>query len=317
MKILGISFGRKMHNCDIVTIHALMAAKEAGADVKFINTMDMEIGHCKGCGACSAARDRGKQIKCILKDDYLSLENEILNADGIIVAAPVYSIAPTGQLKNYIDRFGAAHDRAAALAEQEKRIKDGSQELLDERVFKDKYVAYISVGGAHTPNWVSMGLPNMYMFGMSSLMKTVGQIDAYDMGHRTNPVLDQTFLNQVVGLGRHLKESVGKPYEEVSWYGEEGACPVCHNKLLTVGKTTKVECPLCGIYGKISVEGDCLNVTFTETQKKRARNTYNGLLEHYVELKEMMDVIIPKMDKNKDFIDEEMKKYKTFQSTYE
>jgi len=314
MKILGISFGRKMHNCDIVTIHALMAAKEAGADVKFINTMDMEIGHCKGCGACSVLRDKGKQIKCILKDDYLTLENEILDADGVIVAAPVYSIAPTGQLKNYIDRFGAAHDRAAALAEQEKRIKNGSQELLDERLFKDKYVAYISVGGAHTPNWVSMGLPNMYMFGMSSVMKTVGQIDAYDMGHRINPVLDQPFLNEVAGLGRHLADSVGKPYDEVTWYGDEGVCPVCHNKLLTVGKTTEIECPLCGIYGKISIDGDYLNVTFSEDEKKRARNTYNGLLEHYVELKEMMNVIIPKLEKDKVFIDEEMEKYKTFQS---
>lgn len=316
MKILGISFGRKMHNCDIVTIQALMAAKKAGADVKFINTMDLEIGHCKGCGACSALRDKGKQIKCILKDDYLTLENEILDADGVIVAAPVYSIAPTGQLKNYIDRFGAAHDRAAALAEQEKRIKNGSQELLDERLFKDKYVAYISVGGAHTPNWVSMGLPNMYMFGMSSVMKTVGQIDAYDMGHRTNPVLDQPFLDKVAGLGQHLAESIGKPYDEVAWYGEEGVCPVCHNKLLSVGKTTAVECPLCGIYGKLSIDGERLNVTFSKEEQKRARNTYNGLLEHCVELKEMMNVIIPKLDKHKDFIDEEMEKYRTFQSTY-
>lgn len=102
MKILGISFGRKLHNCDIVTIHALMAAFAAGADVKFINTMDMEIGHCTGCGVCSALRDKGKQIRCILKDDYLTLENEILDADGVIVAAPVYSIAPTGQLKTIL-----------------------------------------------------------------------------------------------------------------------------------------------------------------------------------------------------------------------
>jgi len=112
-----------------------------------------------------------------------------------------------------------------------------------------------------------------------------------------------------------LADSVGKPYDEVTWYGDEGVCPVCHNKLLTVGKTTEIECPLCGIYGKISIDGDYLHVTFSEDEKKRARNTYNGLLEHYVELKEMMNVIIPKLEKDKVFIDEEMEKYKTFQST--
>ena len=81
MKILAISMGRKNHNCDIIAKQALMAAEKVGADVKFINTMNMEISHCRGCGACSASRDRGRQIRCILKDDYLALEQEILDAD--------------------------------------------------------------------------------------------------------------------------------------------------------------------------------------------------------------------------------------------
>ena len=148
MKILGISWGRNMHNCDIVVKQALMAAKEAGAEVKFINTMGMTIRQCTGCGACSRSRDAGGQIKCVMKDDYLALEHEVLEADGIITAAPVYALAPSGQMKCFIDRFGAAHDRASATAEQEKRIKEGAEEMLDERVFKKQYVAYISVCGA-------------------------------------------------------------------------------------------------------------------------------------------------------------------------
>ena len=76
-----------------------MAAEKAGADVQFMNTMNMNITHCRGCGACSASRDKGGQIKCILKDDYLTMENAVLDADGIILVAPVYSLAPTGQLK--------------------------------------------------------------------------------------------------------------------------------------------------------------------------------------------------------------------------
>lgn len=316
MKILGISFGRRMKNCDILVKHALMEAKAAGAEVKFINTMNMKIGHCIACGACSKGRDNGKQIRCVLKDDYLELENAILDADGIIVAAPVYSIAPTGQLKNYIDRFGAAHDRAAALAEQEKRIQKGDAELLDPRILSDKYVAYISVGGAHTQNWVSMGLPNMYMFGMSTVMKTVGQIDAYNMGRTANPLLDDNLMERVGKLGKHVAESIGKPYEDVEWMGEEGICPVCHNSLITLGKTTDVECPLCGMKGKLAIENNEVKVTFSETEQKRARNTLVGLEEHYIEIKDMMGVLIPKLQANKDRLPLMLEPYENFESTY-
>ncbi len=317
MKVLGISMGRKNQNCDIVVKQALMAAEEAGADVKFINTMNMEISHCRGCGACSAGLSKGKQIRCILKDDYLTLENEVLEADGIILAAPVYSIAPTGQLVNFFGRFGAAHDLAGATMEQERREKEGI-EPLDPRLFKKHYVAYISVGGAHTPNWVSMGLPNMYMFGMSTVMKTVGQIDAYDMGQRTNPVFDKPFMDNVAGLGKHLAESIGKNFDDVSWYGEEGVCPVCHNKLIsyTKGKGTEVECPLCGIYGKLSVEDGEVKVSFSDAEKKRARNTLAGLYEHQYEIHGMMDYVKRNMELHKDDFQDLIRPYMDYKPDY-
>ena len=96
--------GRKNERCDIYCKQALMgveaAAKAAGKDieVEFINTITLDIGQCRGCGACSKAPD-GK-IKCIIKDDYLMIEDKILSADGIIIAAPVYSVGIIGQLKN-------------------------------------------------------------------------------------------------------------------------------------------------------------------------------------------------------------------------
>lgn len=316
MKVLGISFGRTNKNGDILVKQALMAAKEAGAEVKFINTMNMKIGHCTGCGACSRGRDLGKQIKCVIKDDYLELEDAILDADGIVVAAPVYVLAPTGQFKNFIDRFGPAHDRASVLAEQDKRIKEGAEELLDPRVLADKYIAYISVGGAKTQNWVSLGLPNMALFGMSVVMKTVGQIDAYNMGTIVNPVLDNDLMERTAKLGAHLVDSIGKPFDEVEWMGEEGVCPVCHNSLLTVGKSTVVECPICGIAGKISIENDEVKVTFSDTEKKRARNTFNGLREHHLEIRNFVLEVPKTIEKNKEKLEALLPKYENFESTY-
>jgi len=316
MKVLGISFGRPMKNGELLVKHALMAAQEAGAGVKYINTLKMDIRHCTGCGACSRGRENGKQIRCIIKDDYSILEEAVLDADAIIVAAPVYVLGPVGQFKNFVDRYGPAHDRAACVAEQQRRVDQGL-ELLDPRVLSDKYVAYISVGGAFTPNWVSLGLPGMYLFGVSTTMKTVGQIDAYNMGRIGSPLLNRELMDQTAALGKHLVASVGKSEVEIEWFGEEGACPVCHNKLITItGQATEVECPMCGILGRLDIADGKIQVTFSEAEKQRARGTYNGLLEHYLEIRGMKDHALPKIQANKEFLDLEMKKYEQFQSTY-
>ena len=141
MKVLGINFGGRNMKCSEIMIkEALFAAKEAGAEVEFIRTINMRIDHCSGCGVCSTKRDQGENVRCIKKDDYLALEEKILDADGLIVAAPVFSVGITGQIKNFIDRFGAAHDRAALDEIQKKRIAEGKtgDDLLDPRYFKKR-----------------------------------------------------------------------------------------------------------------------------------------------------------------------------------
>lgn len=311
MKVLGISFGRKMKCGELLVKEALFKAKDAGAEVQFINAVDMDIKHCKGCGACSAGRDNGKQIKCIIKDDYQALEDAVLDADAVIIAAPVYAIAPSGQFKNFVDRFGPAHDRAALVAEQNKRIAAGT-ELLDARSFKDRYVGLISVGGASTQNWVSLGLPTMHTFAFSLKMKVVGQIDAYDMGRTANPLLDQNLMDRVGELGKKVTEAVGKPYDEVEWYGEEGTCPVCHCNLISLNKTTTVECPICGIEGHLSIEGDKVKVEFSKEQQNRARGTDIGLQEHYDEIQNMITVLVPKLQANQETLPKMLEKYKNF-----
>ncbi|MBO5657137.1 MAG: flavodoxin family protein, partial [Agathobacter sp.] len=93
MKVLGISFGRLNQRSDILVKEALFAAKKAGADVQFINTMRLDIGHCRACDYCSRMKEKGEvEIHCCFKDDYHILEEACLDADGIIIAAPVYAV---------------------------------------------------------------------------------------------------------------------------------------------------------------------------------------------------------------------------------
>lgn len=103
MKVLGISFGRRNQRSDVMVKEALFAAKAAGAEVQFINTVRMDIGHCRACDYCSRMRDKGEtEIHCCMKDDYHILEEACLEADGIIIGAPVYAVGIVGQFKNFL-----------------------------------------------------------------------------------------------------------------------------------------------------------------------------------------------------------------------
>lgn len=316
MKVLGISFGRKNQRSDVMVKEALFAAKAAGAEVEFINTLTLNIGHCRACDYCSRQRDNGEvEIHCCFKDDYHILEEACLEADGIIIGAPVYAVGIVGQFKNFLDRFGPSHDRAALLEENKKRKEEGKPEL-DSRYFKDRYVGYISVGGAQTHNWVSLGLPMLDLFSFSFCMKCVGHVDAYDQGRTGHPLFDQELMKKCAVLGTAVAESLGKPYDEVdTWVGEEGVCPVCHNPLLSVNGTTHVECPICGIWGTLSVDGDKLNVEWSQEEINRARNTLIGIYEHYNEIQNMIEVCVPKLIANKEKLPKMMEKYIKFDET--
>ncbi len=314
MKVLGISFGRKMKCSEILVKEALFAAKAQGAEVEFISTIGMDIKHCTGCGACSQARDKGKEVKCIIKDDYQTLLDKVLEADGIIVAAPVYILGITGQFKNFVDRFGPAHDRAALLEENKRREKEGLP-LLNPNTTKDRYVGYISTGGASTQNWVSFGLPNMNYFGISTNMKKIGHIDAYDMGRTASPVLDENLMSRANQLGAAVANAIGKPYDEITdWVGDVGICPVCHCNQITIktDMSTDIECPSCGINGELKIVDGKVQVSFSKKEQARARGTVEGLYEHYHEIQGMKDVAIPKIMKYGDKIAELTEKYAKF-----
>ncbi len=222
-----------------------------------------------------------------VKDDLQPLEEKIRDADCIILGSPVYVLQPVGQFKNMVDRFSCRHDTSAVSWVYEKRKRGelpGDPEMKDPRRFKQRYVGYISVGGAVTENWVSMGTASLHLFGFPNMMKVVGNLNFHGMGEVGHPILDEKLIDKVHGLGKAVGEAFGKEPEEVAWYGEQGVCPVCHQKLIMLNGTTTVECPICGIEGKLSVDGSKVNVEFSKEQQERARGTFKGLREHTVEI---------------------------------
>jgi hypothetical protein len=170
------------------------------------------------------------------------------------------------------------------------------------------------VGGASTPHWLSLGLPLMNLFTFPSHITVVDQMQVLGMSKYESMVLNEQAIDRARKLGRHVAETMNKPISEVNWMGdEEGTCPVCHSDLLTVSKKNPVECPICGISGKIQVNGDEISVIFDEEEKNRSRLTLAGKLEHWIELKESFKIRQQGVQEiGKEEISKRLKKYKGY-----
>lgn len=70
-------------------------------EIKTYNLNTLQISGCQGCYACK------KTGKCIIKDDMQQIYQDIDDADGIILATPVYIYQMTAQLKLAVDRLFA------------------------------------------------------------------------------------------------------------------------------------------------------------------------------------------------------------------
>lgn len=318
MKVLGISFGRKNGNTDILVKEALFGAQELGAEISFINTCGKLIKPCVGCFACSTGRKNGKDANCIIKDDLPFIDNAIMDADAVIVGAPVYSVGPTGQLKCMIDRMGLGHDRAFSDAFNKKRIEEGKtgSELLDERLFKDRYLGLISVGGATEENWTAMGLPNMHLFSFSMQTPVIDHVNAFDLNICISPVLNESLIARVNKLGKNVTSAIGSPDKyAVEWKGDKpGICPMCHNDILQIKEGIKVECPVCGIKGTLSIIDGNINANFPEEQFEHSRMRYGGLLDHVNELSTIGERIPDEIKAKAGSIPDRLEKYKAIKS---
>jgi multimeric flavodoxin WrbA len=308
MKVLGLSCGRKMQNTEILVKEALMAAEDSGMDVEFTRILDLEIKPCRFCMPC-LFQQKGE---CIIKDDAMFLYNLIMDSDGFIIGAPVYSLTPPGILKMFEDRMMGPKTDVAFLIEQKKlggKDRMGNPRWIDERAFKNRVGGFISLGGASTPNWLSFGLPLLYTMTFPPQIDVIDQMQVIRVGQFGHTSKHQKALTRARHLGRNVAEAMKKPLSERKWLGDPGICPVCHSNLLTVNGKNPVECPICGISGTLKVDGDKITVDFSLKEQARSRLTLAGKLEHWVELSQSfqhlrnldMAEIQKSLDKYKDY----------------
>ena len=77
----------------------LEGARQAGADITFIDVCGLDIAYCTACGTCYAKGE------CVSDDDYPMLLEKMTDADGIVLGSPNYINAVTAQMKTMLDRM--------------------------------------------------------------------------------------------------------------------------------------------------------------------------------------------------------------------
>jgi len=100
MKILAICGSPHRGNCYSV----LNSIKENYPDIdyKLLMLSEVNLEPCRGCYVCFL---KGEE-NCPLKDDRDMIIKEMLEADGIVFASPVYVNHITALMKHFIDRLG-------------------------------------------------------------------------------------------------------------------------------------------------------------------------------------------------------------------
>lgn len=78
-----------------------------GVDTEILRLADHDLKICRGCKVCVT---RGEEF-CPLHDDRDLIINKMLEADGVVIAAPNYSWQVPGLLKVFLDRLAFAMHR--------------------------------------------------------------------------------------------------------------------------------------------------------------------------------------------------------------
>jgi multimeric flavodoxin WrbA len=99
-KILIISTSpRKGSNSDALAEEFAKGARDAGHKVEKVSLIGKDIQFCRGCLACQ------KTKRCVIHDDADKIvQEQMLHADVLVFATPIYYYEMSGQMKTLLDR---------------------------------------------------------------------------------------------------------------------------------------------------------------------------------------------------------------------
>ncbi len=100
MRILSLRGSpRQSGSSNLLTDSFLRGAKEAGHETESVYLSKVHIHPCTGCKQCQFSG-----FPCSLHDDMEGIRQNILNADMLVFATPLYYFGMSAQLKTCLDR---------------------------------------------------------------------------------------------------------------------------------------------------------------------------------------------------------------------
>ena len=183
MKIIGINASPKGDKSQTrrLVMGVLEGARQAGADVTFVDICSLDIKYCSACGTCYAKGE------CVNDDDYPMLLEKMMDADGIVLGSPNYINAVTAQMKTMLDRMA---------------------DVVHCQTFAGKYGCAVCTAGGSYANEVADYM-NMALLNFGA--KTVGRVGVL-VGADPNAIVGAE--KEAKELGRKLAESIRSKWSD-------------------------------------------------------------------------------------------------------
>ncbi|MEV4943436.1 flavodoxin family protein [Streptomyces zaomyceticus] len=106
LKILAINGSERDGNTADVLRHAAETAEQRGVDFEVVDLRNTWMERCGPCGDCN-----DRTIACELGDGVSGVVQKMIEADGIVFAAPVHGFGTASLMQTFIERAGVGYLR--------------------------------------------------------------------------------------------------------------------------------------------------------------------------------------------------------------
>ena len=201
MRILGFMGSPRMGGlCAQFTESALKGAASRGAEIKQFNLVKYNIKYCRGCYKCVYNHHDLPIGRCPLKDDMATILSEYLDADGYIMASPVYDFTVPSVMKAFIERrFPMFYKTKGARGIPDARVKQH---------FKKK--ASLIATGSAGDEFASIAEPCFEVMSGHFMIEEIDVVDQLYVGsiHDVDEKRYRDKMDETYNMGIHLVEAI-------------------------------------------------------------------------------------------------------------
>jgi multimeric flavodoxin WrbA len=265
--LLGLSASpRKFGNCELF-MKEVFARLGGGWDLKLARLPQLDIKPCLACYQCLFG-----EMKCPQNDDFLTVLEELADADAYVVAAPAYLLSANAGLKKFVDRglqFYAFVDRLWG-----------------------KPAAGVAIAGIE-------GMEGSTKLGVDSFIKlTMGDLRGSAVVYGALP--GETLLSAAnIKTAEKLANAILDPAQRFS--PEVPVCPICGGDTFRMLPDGRARCMLCSGSGRWEVDDKSLlfhielmehPLFLSKDGVQRHAEWLRGMKEQFVERKRELKTVV-------------------------